>query len=519
MNRRLQELYRSGRRRYFWSAMGLLVLGASAITSLWGILAARTYGLTLDEAVVPVAITIAQGGIVSVLVLLIRRAEIRAITGWDPTIPSGVDDPASRSRLLHLVLRLPWRIAVTAVVIGPLVAGPTIFAAFAGAADFDFDDVLLGIGGGLLGVLYVAAYTYGVWELVLGPLRAELGMAITREQRDRIGSLSLMAKFLVSLAITAVVLSFIAGVLIADPDSSFAEGGRIVLIAVGAAVIVGGSLGIPLAKGALAPIDHLIDGTRSVAAGDLATRVPLTSTDEFADLVLSFNEMVEGLAERERLRGEKLALVDELRASRSRIVAAADESRRHVERDLHDGAQQSLVLLNLKLGMAERKLASDPEEAASILAAAREDLNRALDELRDLAHGIYPQVLTSDGLGSALEEVTSGAEPPISISAEGTGRYPEEVEAAVYFCCLEALQNAGKYAGERAKIQVRLSEGDGALRFEVADDGAGFEVASVNGSAGLQNMADRIGALGGELRVESAPGSGTRVAGSVPLAR
>jgi signal transduction histidine kinase len=227
--------------------------------------------------------------------------------------------------------------------------------------------------------------------------------------------------------------------------------------------------------------------------------------------------MLDGLRERDALRGANAELVAELRASRDRVVAAADESRRRVERDLHDGAQQSLVLLNLKLGLAERTAGEDPEAVGALLREARADLDRALEELRDLAHGIYPQVLTTDGLAAALADAADGVAIAVDTALDGAGRYPPRVEAAVYFCCQEALQNAAKHAGQDAKVEIRLKAREGVLRFEVADDGAGFDPTPEAGSAGLQNMADRIGALGGELTVESNPGAGTRVNGSVPL--
>jgi signal transduction histidine kinase len=175
------------------------------------------------------------------------------------------------------------------------------------------------------------------------------------------------------------------------------------------------------------------------------------------------------------------------------------------------------MLVNLKLGLLERKLADDPAALEGLVAESRADLDRALDELRDLAHGIYPQVLTSDGLAGALAEAVEQAPMAAELECDGARRYAPELEAAIYFCCLEALQNAAKHAGANARAAVALREVGDALAFEVADDGVGFDAASANGSAGLQNMADRIGALGGELRVESTPGVGTRVAGSVPV--
>ena len=154
--------------------------------------------------------------------------------------------------------------------------------------------------------------------------------------------------------------------------------------------------------------------------------------------------------------------------------------------------------------------------ASAMASEIREDLARALAELRDLAHGIYPAVLASDGLPGALQAAAERSSTPVAVESDGVGRYGQELEAAVYFCCLEALQNAAKHAGEGAKVSVRLSQVDGHVQFEVKDDGRGYDAASVGASAGLQNMADRLGALGGELHIESEPGAGTTVRGSVP---
>ena len=150
-------------------------------------------------------------------------------------------------------------------------------------------------------------------------------------------------------------------------------------------------------------------------------------------------------------------------------------------------------------------------------AEVRADLARALAELRDLAHGIYPAVLESDGLPAALQAAADRSSMPVTVDADGVGRYAQELEAAVYFCCLEALQNAAKHAGEGATVSVRLSQADGHVQFEVGDDGIGYDVAAIGASSGLQNMADRIGALGGELQIESTPGAGTTVRGCVPM--
>jgi signal transduction histidine kinase len=214
------------------------------------------------------------------------------------------------------------------------------------------------------------------------------------------------------------------------------------------------------------------------------------------------------------LNAELLKRLDELRASRQRLVAAQDDERRRLERNLHDGAQQNLVAMKVKVGLAKRLAASDPERMAQMLEELERDTGEALDTLRDLARGIYPPLLADKGLAVALEAQARKATLPVQLDAGGIGRYPQEVEAAVYFCCLEALQNVQKYANAKA-VMVRLSEADGRLRFEVEDDGVGFDPASAARGAGLTNMADRLDALGGGIELDSRPGGGTRLTGIV----
>jgi signal transduction histidine kinase len=208
---------------------------------------------------------------------------------------------------------------------------------------------------------------------------------------------------------------------------------------------------------------------------------------------------------------------EELQASRARIVAAGNAERRRIERNLHDGAQQRLVALAVKLRLAHQLADVDVEQAKGMLEELRGELREAVEELRTLAHGIYPPLLMDQGLAAALGSAADRAAFPTRVEADSTGRYPTEVEAAVYFCCLEALQNAAKHAGDGAAVTVRLWEESGALRFEVADDGAGFDPTSKGRGAGFINMSDRLGAIGGTLQVDSKQGIGTRVRGTVPL--
>jgi signal transduction histidine kinase len=209
-------------------------------------------------------------------------------------------------------------------------------------------------------------------------------------------------------------------------------------------------------------------------------------------------------------------LIEELRASRRRLVAAQDNERRRVERNIHDGAQQQLVALAVKLRLADQMVDRDTAKARELLAQLQADTHDALETLRDLARGIYPPLLADKGLAAALEAQARKSELPVTVQPDGVGRYPQEVEATVYFCVLEAMQNIAKYARAEA-VTISLVERGESLAFEVRDDGVGFDPATAPRGTGLQGMADRLDAIGGELRIRSSPGDGTTVAGTVPL--
>ena len=170
----------------------------------------------------------------------------------------------------------------------------------------------------------------------------------------------------------------------------------------------------------------------------------------------------------------------------------------------------------MKLGLVERVVRTDTTAAESMVAEAKVEANDALENLRDLARGIYPPLLADQGLAAALRSQARKAAVPVEVEPDGIGRYPAETEAAVYFSCLEALQNVAKYA-EASSATVRLSQSNGSLTFEVADDGRGFDPGAAERGSGLQGMADRLAALGGTLTVRSAPGEGTTIAGVLPV--
>ena len=206
--------------------------------------------------------------------------------------------------------------------------------------------------------------------------------------------------------------------------------------------------------------------------------------------------------------------VDDLRVSRARIIAAADDERRRIERDLHDGAQQRLVALSLTLGLAQAKLAEDPESAARLVGEARGEAQSAVNELRELARGIHPALLSDRGLGPALEALAGRSPVPVDIGGVPDERLPAPVESALYFTTAEALTNVAKYA-EAERARVTILRHNGHVRLIVADDGVGG--ASLTAGSGLRGLRDRVEALDGRLEVSSPAGEGTTVTAELPV--
>lgn len=367
---------------------------------------------------------------------------------------------------------------------------------------------------GLVAGLYItlavacgAVWVFFIMETMLDPIAGEIAHAPSTLPAGQPRGVSMSVKLLVFTPVISFYVAALATGLVRDSLGFY---GR-VAVGVGSALTLALTLSLIgtllMRRSLLRPVDDLVEAATQVGAGDLDVVVPPRAEDELGQLTHRFNRMVEDLR-RQR---------DELRSAQARIVSSADAARRQIERDLHDGAQQRLVLLDLKLSLAERLRETDPSAANTALAELRDDLKQALRELRDLAHGIYPAVLENEGLQAALGEAAAGSPIPTRVESDGAGRYPAELEAAIYFCCLEALQNAAKHAGGGARATIRLSQRDSVLRFTVADNGAGFDTTKAQTNAGLQNMSDRIGALGGNLTVDSKPGAGVTVTGTIPL--
>ena len=208
-------------------------------------------------------------------------------------------------------------------------------------------------------------------------------------------------------------------------------------------------------------------------------------------------------------------LEGELRDSQARIIAAGDAERHRIERDLHDSAQQRLVALRIHLALASEQF--DSPEQRTLVEQLGTEVEEALDDLRTVAHGAYPDLLRQAGPAAALRSVCRHGAIPVTVKDGGVHRHPQEIELAVYFCCLEALQNAAKHAGPGAVATVMLSEDGGDVCFTVEDDGIGFDPRTVRRGAGLENLTDRMSAAGGTLRITSARGRGTRVSGRLPV--
>jgi signal transduction histidine kinase len=228
-------------------------------------------------------------------------------------------------------------------------------------------------------------------------------------------------------------------------------------------------------------------------------------------------KLIRELAGQAGLVLRNVRLIEELRASRRRLVAAQDAERRRLERNIHDGAQQQLVALQVKQRLVQGMIEREPAKALDLMTQLQVDTTEALDDLRDLARGIYPPLLADQGLSAALESQARKSPVPVTVETDRVERYTQDVEAAVYFCALEALNNLAKYA-DASQATVALSQTNGTLTFAVTDDGVGFAVGErTSNGTGLQGMADRLDAIGGALEIRSAPGEGTTVLGRVPI--
>jgi len=281
-----------------------------------------------------------------------------------------------------------------------------------------------------------------------------------------------------------------------------------------------GPVSLPLPTDELPPIDGVAEAVPVRYQGELlgaltvSKREPMTPTERrlLADLSREAGLVLKNT----RLTAELVQRLDELQASRQRLVTAQDTERRRLERNLHDGAQQNLVALKLKIALLKNLTATDPQRAQVALDELSGDANQAIETLRELARGLYPPILARDGLAAAVEAQARRMPIPVEVAGGPMARHSQEVEAGVYFCILEALQNVVKHANA-TRATVSIEQRDGRLVFSVTDDGRGLDPERARSGSGMQNMRDRVEVLGGELQVESSPGGGTQVTGSIPV--
>jgi signal transduction histidine kinase len=480
---------RHGSRYVIGSFAALMAELALVVSPAIGVFPSHYEGLTIGRYLLQVVAGIVIALILFQAIVVGVRRRAPSLLIWSDT---RADEHAAAAATF--AFKAPRRVGVLVMSLGvPFAVLSVVLVAPRPVTATDVVELAI---GSLMSVLLAALNAWFMLDVLLRPVRASFERPPADAKRS-----SLVARLAIGVPATVWFSSVAVGYL-ATTRVQAGSGHllRVYAIAVACALFTM-VLTAPLFVGGVAgPIRDLARTARDVAAGKIRARVRVASTDELGRLGESLNEML-----------------DQLQESRARIVAASDSARRKVERDLHDGAQQRLVLAQLKLGTLQRQIAADPQSAAQSASELHEELAGALAELRDLARGLYPPLLESDGLPGALTDAAARSPIPTTVDLDSAGRYSPELEAAVYFCCLEALQNAAKYAGEAARACVTLASSDQELTFAVTDDGAGFDPSTVNGSSGLQNIADRIGALGGSVRIESTPGHGTRVAGAVPL--
>jgi signal transduction histidine kinase len=258
-------------------------------------------------------------------------------------------------------------------------------------------------------------------------------------------------------------------------------------------------------------LTEVCDGPRPIAG--IIHDAALRDDRAFIDTATSYAFMT---LDNHRLSAQTSSLLREVRESRARIQAAADDERRRIERDLHDGAQQRLVALRIKLELAAERMADGEEDGAARLRGLGGDVEEALDEIRSLARGIYPSPLADRGLVEGLRAAALRNPLHTTVLAAGVQRYSREIESAAYFCCLEALQNAAKHAHGASAAVIDLYD-NGSLLVQVRDDGAGFDPDQVGTGVGFISMRDRLAAVGGELDITSSVGRGTCVTAKIPL--
>jgi signal transduction histidine kinase len=385
--------------------------------------------------------------------------------------------------------------------------------------------VLAGAPGSLGMVVFAELCVIGIMALITELMAFGLQVALRPVTRDIESSLtgrpplrpgmSVRVKLLLALPVFVYSASIGAIVLATPPGTSWNSvlARTAVIWGLGALYVMPAAL--LLGYSVVRPLADLMRATDRLGRGDLESRVPELTPDEYGFLARSFNDAMAGLSERERLAAANEELLADVRASRARILTASDAERRRVERNIHDGAQQRLVAVSLDLRMLQDAAGSAArEQLESMAAEAGANLREALDELRELARGLHPSVLDTDGLAPALRQLASRSPVPVVLDV-APERFAVEIESTIYFVAAEALANVAKYA-RASRVEISVAAAAGRLVVRITDDGAGG--ADPRAGTGIAGLEDRLAALDGTLRIDSPRGGGTTVTAELPLA-
>jgi len=476
-----------------------LVLGTAGV-----LICVRIYRLSADEALTYAAYVFGLCLVdMSVGTFVVYRLA-RPLSTW----LEGGRDPATVAVAWRKALSLPsdtvrWNVGIFVVT-----APAAILLGLSAVVPVSLDDALAILF--LLLLALIAAIGGGLFtgQLAMRPVVRDIADSVDRPL-SLAGGISVRRKLL--LAVPSLLAVTAGGAIAASlaPGSQAGDALGEMVFGVALALGLAGPIAVWLAYSTLEPLDDLMRATERLKQGDLTARVPALSADEHGALARSFNEAMERL---QRFAEENERLLEEARASRGRIVSAGDAERRRVERNLHDGAQQRLVAVALQLQLLEESADSNPG-LREMAGNASDELRTALDDLRELARGLHPQVLSTGGLGPALEQLAERAPVPVKVSAP-PDRYPDPIESTAYFVASEALANVAKYA-QAKRAEVSAERRNGNLVLAITDDGVGG--ADAASGSGLTGLDDRVAALDGRLRVESPAGEGTTVTVELPL--
>ena len=504
---RLERRYRRLGARYLllpagfqWAAaMLLLVLGTRLMWPYLGPAPVK-HSLNYLAAMMVIDVTVVLA-LTHTMVFL----RVRPLVAW---MRGGRGDREFTLAAHRAALRLPWITAALGPIFVAVVNVPWIIWAVPWFG-IHGSVVLIFLFAAVL-TLYLALLNLVAQEAALRPVRVELSRELDNQAGPRPVRIAIGLKLLISLSATAFLGTMFGSLLVTHahgPDATLTA----ILAGAGLAVLVLLPIALLSSWAITRPLHDLVAATERVATGDFSARVPPISQDEQEVLAVHFNEMVASL---QRLNTERQTQMIALRESRQRIVEAGDSERKRIERDLHDGAQQRLVGIAMALRMAQRHV-EDPEQTHRVLEAAITESQHALEELRELARGLHPQILSEQGLAAALESLAERCPLPVEVRVNLNGGIPDQAAACVYFMCSEALQNAVKHAQAKHAI-IAATDDEEILSIEVSDDGVGG--AHISAGSGLLGLRDRAEALGGTLELDSPAGGGTRVSARVPIA-